>query len=244
MSYVLIFFKKIVGFKVKGIFITGTDTGVGKTFVLTVIHKILITKKIKCGIMKPISTGIDPKIKVSQDVLFYKKYCSVDDNPELINPVSFKLPLAPYTATKLSKKNINLDKVFSAYENLSQKYDFLIVEGIGGIAVPITKNYFVADLIKNMKLSCIIVSRPFLGTINHTLLTVDYAKRKDIDIKGIIFNSTQKQLKDIAEKTNPNIIKELTGINIIGNIPYYNKVNEKSINEAQKYLKNILKILL
>ncbi len=206
-----------------GIFITATDTEVGKTVISFLLAACLKRKKIKVGVMKPVASGS------YDDAKFLKKASGADDDLKTINPIYFKKPLAPLSASRIEKKKIDLNKIFKAYNHLAKKYDFLIVEGIGGILVPLKPNFLVADLIKKLNLPVIIVARPNLGTINHTLLTVNAAKNYGLKIKGIIINYAQKPAsiykKRLAEKTAPNIIEEISGISILGIVPFFDKDN-------------------
>jgi len=200
--------------KYKGVFITGTDTGVGKTFVSGEICRTLKNKIKSLGVMKPIACG-DRK-----DALFLKNISGVDDKLDDINPIFFKKSLSPYVASKIENKKINFNKIKTAYKKLSKKYNFLIVEGAGGILVPITENFFIADLVKMLNLPLIIVARPGLGTINHTLLTIQYAKWKGLKVLGFITNYSTYRKKGLAEKTNVSVISEIGRVKFLGNVPY------------------------
>jgi dethiobiotin synthetase len=206
----------------KGIFITGTDTEVGKTVVAGAIAEFLKLKGIDVGVMKPIATGgiVKNKKLISQDAVFLKNSADSKDSLDLINPICLKLPLAPYTAAKLEKKNINLNKVYPAFEELKKRHDFLVVEGIGGIFVPIKNNFYVIDLIKKFALPVIVVCDPGLGTINHTLMTIEHLKMEKIEILGFVVNYARPQKTGLAERTNPKIIEELAKIPLLGVFPH------------------------
>jgi dethiobiotin synthetase len=192
-----------------GIFITGTDTGVGKTFVTLALAKHFSDLNIDVGVMKPISCGP----KKENDAVFLKKELNLDDSIELINPVSLRLPLAPYTAAKILKKRIDISRIFRAYKKLKKDHELVLVEGIGGALVPIKRDYFVADLIKDMGIPAIIVARAGLGTINHTLLTIDALRARKIEIHGVILNGYNR--KDLSEKTNAEIIARIGKVQIL-----------------------------
>lgn len=205
-----------------GIFVTGTDTDAGKTVVIAGLAGAIKARGINTGVMKPVASGGIRKGKnfLSQDALFLAGSINSDDELELINPITLELPLSPLAASRLEKKEINLESIRRAYHKLRQRHDFLLVEGIGGLLVPIKKDYFVADMAAEMGLPIIIVARLNLGTINHTLLTVNEASRRGISIKGIIFNCAKNRDTGLAEKTNPDLIKELSGVPIIGTLPF------------------------
>jgi len=192
-----------------GLFITGTDTGVGKTYVTCYLAEKMRHEGIDVGVMKPISTGP----AAEDDALYLKKKLKLDDPLELINPIHLKQPLAPYPAAKLEKKKLDLKKISKAFKELEKRHDTVLVEGIGGVAVPITKDYFVIDLIKEMKLPVIVVARAGLGTINHTMLTLGALLDQHVEIAGIIINGFRG--RDISEKTNAEVIEKIGGIPVL-----------------------------
>ncbi|MFA6431615.1 MAG: dethiobiotin synthase [Candidatus Margulisiibacteriota bacterium] len=195
-----------------GVFITGTDTGVGKTHITYLLAKELLSEGLDVGVMKPISCGPNN----DNDAIYLKKKLALKDSLDLINPIRLKYPLSPYAAAMTQDKKINLKKIFNAYKLLSKKHDLVLVEGVGGALVPITKNYFVADLIKDMGIPAIIVARAGLGTINHTLLTLEALASRKIPILGIIMNGYTG--KERSEKTNAEVIEKLTGVPILAKL--------------------------
>ena len=195
-----------------GIFITGTDTGIGKTYITLLLANYFMGEGIDVGIMKPISAGPQKE----NDALYLKKRLKLKDPISLINPVHLNLPLAPYVAAAEAKTKINLKEIFRAFKKLESLHELILVEGVGGVLVPIKKDYFVADMIKDFGLSTIIVARAGLGTINHTLLTIEALKQRKINIFGIIMNGFNGQ--DLSEKTNVKMIEELSGIRVIAQI--------------------------
>lgn len=207
-----------------GIFITGTDTEIGKTFVTAGIGALLKKKGFNVGFMKPIASGAAVKGNrlVSEDAQFFIKIFKLKDDYNVINPFCFKPPISPGIAARDGKVAVSLDKVKEKYFELKKKYNFMLVEGAGGLLSPLTENLETnADLAKKLDLPIIIVSRLTLGTINHTLLTVEYARKvKNLRILGIIFNSANISTNDSADKTNPDVIKEMSGIEILGKIPF------------------------
>ncbi|MBI1978261.1 MAG: dethiobiotin synthase [Candidatus Omnitrophica bacterium] len=203
----------------KGVFITGTDTGVGKTIISAGLALALRKRGIRVGVMKPIATGcIGDGRLVSTDAVYLFEAAENEYAP-LTSPIRFRNPVAPSIASVYEQKEIDLNQIRKAYLKLQKLYDFIIVEGIGGILVPIKKNFLVANLIREMGLPIIIVSHVSLGAINHTLLTVDSALIRGFPIKGIIFNRAPLVNYSLAELTNPRVIHELTGIPVLGSLP-------------------------
>ncbi|MBI5699949.1 dethiobiotin synthase [Candidatus Saganbacteria bacterium] len=197
-----------------GFFITGTDTGVGKTYVTLWLAELLKKEGLDIGVMKPISCGPQKE----NDALYLKRKLKLKDPINLINPIHLSLPLAPYPASQLQKKKLSLSPIFSAFHKLSNKHDCLLVEGIGGVMVPIKRDYLVADLIKDLGLPALVVARAGLGTINHTLLTVEALRKRKIRIAGIVLNGFKR--KDLSERTNTEVIEELTGIPIMAKLKW------------------------
>ena len=189
----------------KAVLITGTDTGVGKTFITYNLAKALKERGYKVACFKPVETYVKD---VPEDGLLLSKATgqSVDE----VVPVRFSLPLSPYAGIIEEKKDFSLEELKERFERLKENNEFVLVEGAGGIAVPIKRNYTYANLAKEWELDVLIVARAGLGTINHTYLTWFYAKEMKLRIKGIILNGATG--KDISERTNPLIIEEMTGI--------------------------------
>lgn len=203
----------------KGIFITGTGTEIGKTVVAGGLAAAMNTDGVHVGVMKPISAG------GVADAQFLKHAAQVDDPLTLVNPIQLEHPLAPSVAAKLENSAIDISTVISAYNHLKEKYDFLIVEGVGGIAVPITDEMLVVQLIQKLNLPVLIVAHAGLGTINHTILTVAFAKQHNLKIIGIVLNQPQPNTIGLAEQTNPSEIERITQIPVIGILPYDNRFN-------------------
>ncbi len=221
----------------KGIFITGTDTGVGKTFVASGLLRAFNEMGYKVCPMKPVETGCkvrDGRL-IPHDGMKLIKASGVKEPLDIINPYRFKLPLAPSVAAELEGVRIHKRKIISTCRYLLNKYEVTIVEGAGGIMVPIYKRYLYRDLIKELDLPVVIVSRPGLGTINHTLLTIEVAKSRGIEVIGIIINYAVKTKRDPSEKTNPEILSKISGIPILGVIPYLNDPKKVFVNKKIYY---------
>jgi dethiobiotin synthetase len=202
--------------KYRGLFITGTDTGVGKTLVAAGLAASLRNSGVDIGVMKPIETGFSLR---SSDAFFLKRMAGVNDPLENICPYRFKFPLSPYAAAQIENVSIRLEKVSQAYHRLLRKHQALLVEGAGGLLVPITRKMTMADLALRLNLPLLIVARTSLGTLNHTLLTVEVARRRGIKVAGVIFNHLARR-RGLAEKTNPSVIKDFLSVPILGEIPY------------------------
>jgi dethiobiotin synthetase len=201
-----------------GIFVTGTDTSCGKTVVCAGIVNFFTNKGINCGYMKPISCGS----KDDNDAVLLKKLLNLKDPLSSINPVSLPYPLSPYAAAKMAKKRINIKKIVKNFTILSKKYEILVVEGAGGALVPITKDYMVADLIKDLGIPAIIVARAGLGTLNHTFSTIEVLRKRKIEIQGVIMNGYTG--KELSEKTNAQVIEKIGGVPVLAKINSHTKI--------------------
>jgi dethiobiotin synthetase len=217
----------------KGIFITGTDTAVGKTFVAAGLVRAFKEKGFNVCPMKPVESGcrVRKGKLIPSDTLKLITAADVNEAVDLINPYRFRQPLAPSVAAELEGVKINRKTIFSAYNRLSKKYDLTIVEGAGGIMVPVYRTYLFLDLINDLRLPVVVVSRPGLGTINHTLLTIEAARARRIEVAGVIINCSTRGGIDISVKSNPDVIEKVGGAPVLGIIPYRKKpeTDNKSI---------------
>ncbi len=218
----------------KAYFITGTDTGVGKTSITAGLAGSLRNIGMDVGVMKPIATGVPNKTGFkSSDVAKLVDAASVKDPEDLINPVFLPLSTSPYDATKLLELSIDMPLIFEQFKKLLSMHEILLVEGIGGIMTPITKNFFVADMIKGMGIETIIVTRATIGTLNHTVMTCKMCKDYGIKIRGLVINNFD-QKGTPAEKNAPTTLYELTNVPILGIIPFI-----KDLNKIEKMIEHV-----
>ncbi len=225
-----------------GIFVTGTDTDVGKTVVSAIL--MLYFKEIGAspGYMKPLASGCikDNDRRLSPDVEFISKMVGWQENYSLVTPYCFGPPLAPIAAAEIENVVIDRFKILESYELLKKRYYPLVVEGIGGLMVPIYPGYLVIDLIVELELPLIVVARSGLGTINHSLLTIEMAKRAGLDVIGFFTNNTAPPSPDDPSMANnAKIISEWSGCPFLGEIPYYMKreAHEIWVNDLYKKLR-------
>lgn len=235
--------------KLRGVFITGIDTEIGKTEIACGLAWFLRKNEIKVGIMKPFATSskIYSKDYKSQDTAKLAKAAGVGDPDETLNPVFFPLAASPLVAAEISHKPINLKKVIEKFMFLKKKYDFIVVEGIGGVMVPITHKVSLLQVVRKMNLPVIIVSRPKLGSINHTVMTINACREFKVPIVGIIFNQMPIR-PNIVESMTPFYIERLTKTKTLAVIPFMDKCNSKKIGsylrdiELMKYITSSSKI--
>jgi dethiobiotin synthetase len=219
----------------KGFFITGTDTGVGKTIVAAALIRALKASGLSsCG-MKPIETGCKRDADgslVPLDGRLLLKVSEVDETQEDVTPYCFDQPLAPMVAAEVEMRSMDMLWVERAYERLSERYDAVVVEGIGGLLVPIQREYSVLDLARYLNLPVIVVASPYLGTINHTLLTVDRALSEGLTVAGVVVNFSRLPVELLAEETNPRVIKELSPVPVLGVMPYISVIDAETLEAA------------
>lgn len=192
------------------VFITGTDTGVGKTVVSRLLNRYLLDKGYKVIMQKWIQSG---------------KRLDVKDASPYVAPYTFKFASSPHLAASLEGRRISVDKIKNSFKFLLNRFDFVIVEGIGGLLVPFNKKRLVIDIAEELNLPVLVVVGNRLGAINHTLLTIEALKKRDMNIIGIIFNNRYKEINKIILKDNIKIIGKSTGAPILGSLPYMRNKN-------------------
>ena len=220
----------------KSLFITGTDTDVGKTYVVAGMAVYLRKSGVDVGVMKPFAAGdAQERGFKSEDVEILARSAQTNDPEELVNPQFFPIPASPYTAWKNLKKKPKVSLILSNYKKLSQRHSCLLVEGMGGIMTPILSDYFISNLIKEMKIPAILVTRTKVGTINHTIMTVLMCQKYRIPVKGIIINDFDSDGYNPKELTRD--LKNLTNVPILGTIPFIDDMGDESLYKIFK--KNI-----
>ena len=197
------------------IFVTGTDTDVGKTVISAGLAAIMQSLGYRTGVLKPFQSGAAEQrgFLVSPDLAFVKKM-----DPYVHTHASYvlKAPTAPYIAAEVENIEIDLDIVLRDYSQMNQKCDTVIVEGSGGLMVPVAPNILMSDTAKKLNLPILIVARPDLGSINHTLMTINAAKQAGLKTVGVIINKYPDKTDDIAIKTAPRLIEEYSDAKILG----------------------------
>ncbi|MBF0517138.1 MAG: dethiobiotin synthase, partial [Nitrospirae bacterium] len=172
----------------RGFFITGTDTGVGKTVVSAMLSILMLERGFNVSVRKPIETGCDTQTLIPKDGLFLKQITGSAESLDVITPVRLRSPLAPLVAADLDGTTIDVEALIKSLCGIDSSC-VAVVEGVGGLVVPIARQFFVSDLIKALGLPAILVSANRLGTINHTLLSLEHMLNKGITVAGIVFNN-------------------------------------------------------
>lgn len=202
----------------KGIFITATGTDVGKTYITALITKALCDKGINAGYYKAVLSGaeiINEKI-ISGDAEYVFDCAKIEKEPNDYVSYSLKTPVSPHLAAELENVTIELTTIYNHFKRIKSEFEYITVEGSGGIICPIRLDgevIMLTDIIKKLGLDVLIVASAELGTINHTGLTVEYVKQQGICIRGIILNNYDD--KSFLHRDNKQIIERLTGIEVI-----------------------------
>ena len=214
-----------------GIFIIGTDTNVGKTMIAAAFAWLIRRKGIDVGVMKPFAAAqkVFSKRYKSIDTATLAKAARVRDADEEINPFFYQVPAAPIMAARIANQSTpSLSAAIKAFNKLASKHEFMIVEGIGGIMVPLTREAYVADLARALKLPTIIVARATLGTLNHIILTIQICRCYGLNVQGIIVNG-MPQRRGIAQKNLVLTIEELTDVQVLCVIPRIKNITYKTL---------------
>lgn len=215
----------------KSYFITGTDTDVGKTWITAGIASALKKMGIDIGIMKPFAAGTTQKVGFkSEDTEILAKAAQIDDSEQLINPQFFPIPASPYTASESLGVKVDVDLVLQNFKKLLKIHEMMLVEGMGGILTPILKDYFVTNLIKDMGLDVIVVTRSRIGTINHTLLTCKMCTIYGLRVHGIIINNFDVNGYSINELKRD--LEKLTGIPVLGVMPNIKNFDLETLRDS------------
>jgi len=204
-----------------GLFITATDTEVGKTVVAGAIAHWFARRKFRVGVCKPMATGCVKRREglVSEDAEFLAHCADAPGPLDLICPQRYVEPLAPAVAAERAGQPLDWEAIDRALEEISDASDVMIVEGVGGIMVPLDAKNTVLDLAKRLALPTIVVARPNLGTINHTLLTVNALRAAKVPVAGVVINRYPAENTTIVEETNPRAIERWGKVPVLTIVP-------------------------
>ena len=215
------------------VFITGTDTGVGKTLISGLLARYLQDSRRSVITQKWIQTGSN---NFPEDIASHLQLMGVDRStiekhlPDMC-PYTFHFPASPHLAAAMEQKTIDEKKIKDSFARLSASFDTVVVEGIGGALVPYSDKALVIDIAANLDLPVIIVAKNKLGAINHTLLTIEAIHARRMKLLGLIFNADENENSVIAQD-NPKSISSLTNVRILGCLPW--TTSPKILHQAFK----------
>ena len=198
-------------------FVTGTGTSVGKTYFCARLLKFLKIKGVKAGYQKWVATGVG--IDLPEDLAHCLEAASISPSPELIGqqvPYCFRFPASPHLAAEMEDKNVDPEVIKKTYNDLAARYDLLIVEGVGGILVPLRRDLLLADILAILQPKTLVVAQSGLGTINHTLLTLEALRSRKIPVLGVVFSDPETQEDERLVQDNMRIIEETGFVRVFG----------------------------
>ncbi|MEN6565006.1 MAG: dethiobiotin synthase [Veillonellales bacterium] len=207
-----------------GLFITATDTEIGKTIITGALAAALKQRRYDVGVIKPVASGgvADHNGQLlSEDATFLLKAAGMDENKRSeVSPLCLAPSLAPAVAAAETGVTIDVPKLAAACKTMLSRHQIGLVEGAGGITTPIWQDYLMVHLMAELNLPAIIVACPRLGAINHTVLTAEYARQHGITLAGIIINQWDETQAGILEHSNLDYTMRLTGLPILGKFPF------------------------
>ena len=215
----------------RGVFVTGTDTGVGKTVVAAALAAWCRARGLDVAVMKPVASGGRwlregaRRRLVSGDALALAQAAGAREPWRLVNPVCFREPIAPWAAAQRERRPIRCAKLVADFQQLAGRHAFVIVEGAGGLLVPLSRDETMADLAGQFGLPLLIVARAGLGTQNHTLLSLACARSRGLTVSGVILNqerppSGNRLLEDRVVRSNIEALTRLARVPVVGPLPF------------------------
>ncbi|PWR74252.1 dethiobiotin synthase [Methanospirillum lacunae] len=200
-----------------GFFITGTDTEIGKTAVTAALAQYL-SARYRVGVFKPVQSGVTNLFE--SDASYLSRAIGYPGPCQDSFAYSFTKPLSPIQAAEFAHESISLDKILDMYERVRKRSEFVLVEGAGGLMVPVAENLLMADIAIKCNLPLLIIARPDLGTINHVLLTIHTARSLGIQVRGVIINGYRVHSSGPDIEKTVSLIQEFGDIEVLGVIPW------------------------
>ena len=221
---------------IPGLFVTGTDTGVGKTLVAGAIADWFRRRGRRVGVLKPVATGCERRREglVSEDAEFLAHCADTRFPLDVVCPQRYAEPLAPAVAAERAGQPLDWEAVQRSLTMLEGGSDVMIVEGVGGLLVPLDAKHTVLDFAKWIDLPAVVVARPGLGTISHTLLTVNALRAAGVKVAGVVVNRYPAESASIAEESNPRAIEKW------GKVPVLCIVPDEPVTAAAKLGKGVI----
>ena len=198
----------------RGVFVTGTDTGVGKTVLTAGIALALRARGHSVGVVKPVQSGALARDEQG-DAALLKRWTAVAESEEEIAPFAFAAPLAPLVAAELEGRSLDRDEVVERVRAVARRYEAVVVEGAGGLLAPLGDDWTVADLAAALGLPVLVVARAGLGTVNHAALTVLAVRQLGLVPVGVVLNGSE----DASTPTNARLIERVADVPVLGRTP-------------------------
>jgi dethiobiotin synthetase len=205
----------------RAVLVTGTDTGVGKTFVTAGLAQLLRERGVDVGVMKPVETGWPAEWgRWPADAESLREAAQIDDPVEDVVPYVFQDPVAPQVCADRARIPIEMSRIRESLDRLRTRHQVVLVEGAGGLAVPLDDGLDFAGMAEELDLPILVVARAHLGTLNHTFLTVHYARARGLQVLGVIANRLERSLVDPSTSTNPSMIARMCDVPVLGVVPF------------------------
>ena len=207
----------------RGVFVTGTDTGVGKTLVSSALVRRLVQTGRSVGVMKPVETGVLPDQLRESDAGRLLSAAGVSDGIDEVSPYRFPAPLAPLAAASAQGSVIEMQEIMGRYERLAARDSCVVVEGAGGLLVPMGKDWDMRDLIGRIGLPVVLVGRAGLGGINHALLTLEGLRQRHCAVMAVVLNETALSTTPAQQEqcaSTVALLRERAGVPVLGPLPY------------------------
>ncbi len=217
----------------KGLFVTATDTEVGKTVVTGGLAAAFKARGYRVGVVKPVQSG-HAADHPDGDAMRLKRLAELPDAPEVIAPYAFHAPLAPWIAARLEGRIIDREKIQAHVRQMAEKVDICLVEGAGGLLVPLGADWTVADLARSLAFPLLIVARPHLGTVNHTVLTVKTARTYGLNPIGVVLNGYRSVETDPSVRDNPAMIESFGALPVLGKLPWLDELTPDGLKHAME----------
>jgi dethiobiotin synthetase len=209
------------------LFITGTDTGIGKTLISAALARHFRIRGLRVGVMKPIETGVENPARLGQDATLLRWAAGATDNADIISPYRFKRPLAPCQAAAAAQEQIDIERISSAGKSLRLGSDILLIEGAGGLMVP-----------RQLGASLLVITHPRLGTLNHTLLTTFAARTMELKISGFIINKMPESPGE-AEREAPHLLASLASAELLGVLPEVHGKDQDKVTQLAEEIEKM-----
>lgn len=211
-----------------GVFVAGTDTGVGKTLVSAALARRLVRLGCAVGVMKPVETGVSSAVPDQSDAARLMAAAQVDDSLDCVSPYRFPLPLAPLSAASAEGQRIDQDIIMDRYAQLAARHACLVVEAAGGVLVPMGQDWDLRDLIVRLRLPVILVGRVGLGGINHALLTLEALEHRKIPVVALMLNEPASPAGPVQaeqQRSTVALLRERVSVPVLGPLPYQSRAD-------------------
>jgi dethiobiotin synthetase len=213
------------------LFITGTDTSVGKTYFCARFLEFLKNRNIRAGYQKWVATGAEAGLP--EDLSLCLEAAGLSTNPELMVqqvPYCFSFAASPHLAAEMENRDVDAATILQVYRRLAARYELLVVEGVGGIMVPLRRDLLLADLLAQLQIRTLVVARSGLGTLNHTLLTLEALRTRKIPVMGVVFSDTEKEEDERLVQDNMRTVAEIGLIRVFGRLKRLQNAEEAKIS--------------